>query len=59
MRLAAPVGQRTLLDGSTYHAPRDLTVWEFDERSRRERVLALDLDELECVSAPPEIVHRS
>jgi hypothetical protein len=59
LRLAAPLGQRTLLGGSTGHAPGELTVWEFDERSRHERVLALDLDELEYVGAPPGILQRS
>jgi hypothetical protein len=59
LQLAARVGERALIDGSTGRTPGDLTVWEFEERERREQVLALDLEQLECVSPAHEIVHRS
>ena len=59
LRLAAPIGERALLDGSTGRAPGDLGIWDFAERELRAQVLALDLGQLECVIPPDEIVHRS
>jgi hypothetical protein len=59
LRLAAPIGERALLDGSTGRAPGDLGIWDFNERELREQVLALDFGQLERVNPPDEIVHRS
>ena len=59
LRLEASVGGRQLLDGSTGRALGDINVWESYERERREWVLALDRDELECISPTAEVVHRS
>jgi hypothetical protein len=57
--LAAPLGNRTLIDGATGRAPDDLGIWDSAERTRRAHVLALDLDQIDVVIPPDEIVVRS
>jgi hypothetical protein len=59
LALAAPLGDRELLDGGTGRAPDDLSVWDFDERARRERLQAVDLTTLEPLVLPDDLVHRA
>jgi hypothetical protein len=51
--LAAPLGDRELIDGATGRRPDDLDVFDRSGRSRREEVLATDIDTLECVPFMP------
>jgi hypothetical protein len=48
VRLAAPIGQRTLLDGATGRAPDDLGVWEIQSKRLLDDMLALDPGSVPC-----------